>query len=911
MLRLIFTILSILIFSNAGNAQWVGTDVFLKGNYVEVGVAPNGAYGSGGNAPTGYHPRPDLGLTSGPMGFVSDPDKDGWLVAAPGMPDYFGDFFLPGTPQEGWDVAVNGTRGLAWRGTSPTSFTGGLTGANTGFVGTSLQDQGTWEGTFGNLAIKQVTTQRKDKLYFVTRVTLTNTGSTTMNGVYYNRSLDPEPDATVSGNYASDKKIIFQPNAISRNCLVVATGQSFSAAYLGLGTKDCRAKCYITSTYTPDAPLSNVYAQNGAASGYLFGVNAFSSANTSMGVVFNLGNLAPGETTELAYAYILKQADLDSALEETAPLFYTGSSTYRPYTTFRVCPGTSIPLKISGGAAYKWVWTPGTDLSADSLISSGSLPPAGGAYGDSVSVTVNAPRMYTVKGYSQCDTQTLVFYVDTISFSIPPTVVSPIKYCQGDKADTLKATPAYGANVFFSTVLGGPETSAPPTPLTTTVGTTTYYVRQQNAAGCYSMYTTISVEVIAKPEPPIVHDTVYCYGATPVAVRADGTALQWYTALTGGSKYALTPVPSTTASSTQSFFPQQTVNGCVSNRAELKVEVSKIAADFVPSKDSLCGTELLSLTNNSTNLLSGTSESFKSFWTLGDGDTTSTDAPSHSYALKGVKSIKLLVSNQHGCLDSLTKLVFVAPKSEVSYTKSDSLICQGEAVDFSGNATENYYRLEWDFKDGDGLALNQMNIRKAFQKGGVFPVTFRAYYSICGMVETTQVMNVTGVPLVNLGPDTVICAGGNAHTLKNLNASSTMRRYMWSTGDTVASLAVVNAGSYWLRVSEGNCTATDSIEVRRGCYLDLPNAFNPNDNNPLNAYFLPRNLLGKSIITFEMRIFDRWGVLLFESNNINGRGWDGKYHGTEQPVGVYVYQISASFEDGKSESYHGNVTLLR
>lgn len=911
MLRSLFTIISIFVFCFAGNAQWIGADVFLKGDYVEVGVAANGAYGSGGNAPTGYHPRPDLGLTAGPMGFVSDPDKDGWLVAAPGMPDYFGDFFLPGTPQEGWDVAVNGSRGLAWRGSGPTSFTGGLTGSNTGYVSTGTQVQGTWQGSFGNLAIKQVTTQRKDKLYFVTRVSLTNTGTTTLNGVYYNRSLDPEPDATVSGNYASNKKIIFQPNAISRNCLVVATGQSFSAAYLGLGTKDCRAKCYITNTYTPDAPLANVSSQNGAASGYLYNVNAFSSANTSMGLVFNVGNLAPGETTELAYAYILKQADLDSALEETAPLFSSDSVTYRPYTTFRVCPGSTIPLKISGGAAYKWVWTPGTDLSADSLISSGSLPPAGGAYGDSVMVTVNAPRMYTVKGYSLCDTQTLVFYVDTISFAVPPTVVTPVRYCQGDKADTLKATPALGAKVFFSTTIGGPETSTAPTPSTTAVGTTTYYVRQQNAAGCYSRYTSISVDVIAKPEPPIVHDTVYCYGATPVAVRADGTAIQWYTALTGGSKYALTPVPSTTASATQSFFPQQTVDGCVSNRAELKVDVSKITAAFTPSKDSLCGPELLSLANNATNLLSGASEPFKSYWTFGDGDTSTTDAPTHSYTRKGNKTIQLLVSNVHGCIDSVMKTVFVAPKSEVSYTKSDSLICQGEAVDFAGVATENYYKLEWDFRDGEGLALNQINIRKAFQTGGVFPVTFRAYYSVCGMVETTQTMNVTGVPLVNLGPDTVICAGGSQHTLKNLNTSAALRRYMWSTGDTSAALSVVNAGSYWLRVSEGNCAATDSIEVKNGCYLDLPNAFNPNDNNPLNAYFLPRNLLGKSITTFEMRIFDRWGILLFETTSINGRGWDGKYHGADQPMGVYVYQIRVSFEDGKSESYNGNVTLLR
>ncbi|GAA4452552.1 gliding motility-associated C-terminal domain-containing protein [Rurimicrobium arvi] len=911
MLRRIATLLLLLTASATTHAQMVGTDIFLQGDYVEVGIAPNGAYGSGGNAPTGYHPRPDLGLTGGPMGFVSDPQKDGWSVSTPGFPDYFGDFFLPGTPQEGWDISVNGTRGLAWRGTGPTSFTGGLTGSNTGYTSTGSQVQGTWEGSLGNLSISQITTQKKSKLYFVTRVVLKNTGSTTLTNIYYNRSLDPEPDATVSGNYASDKRIIFQPGPISRNCLVVATGQSYATAYLGLGTKDCRAKCYITSTYTPDAPLNNVHAGNGGASGYIYNVNGFSAANTSMGVVFNVGSLAPGETTELAYAYILKQADLDSALEETAPLFSSDSVTYKPYTTFRVCPGKTIPVKIAGGNAYKWTWTPGTGLDADSLISSGSLPPAGGAYGDSVLITVNGPRMYTATGYSLCDTQILVFYVDTITFTVPPSVVSPVKYCQGDAADTLKATPAYGAQVFFSTSFGGVETSAPPVPLTTTPGTTTYYVRQQNAAGCYSQYTTINVQVIPKPAPPLVHDTIYCYGVTAAPVSAAGTAIQWYDAATGGTKYTAVPVPSTTASTTQSFFPQQTVDGCVSARAELKVDVSRIQAAFTTSKDSLCGPELLSLTNGTVNTLSGSSESFSSFWTLGDSDTSSIDNPVHSYTDKGLKHIGLVASNTHGCSDSITKNIYVAPKAEVSFTKTDSLICQGEAVDFKARATEGYYSLLWDFHDGDVQSRDALDVRKAFNTSGRFSVTFQAYYSICGMVETSQDMEVTGIPLVNLGPDTTICPGNGPLTLKNLQVGAMPRKYMWSTGDTTESLPVYNAGSYSLRVSERSCAASDSITVSTGCYLEIPNAFKPGDDNPSNAYFLPRNLLGKSITTFSMRIFDRWGVLLFESDNINGKGWDGNYHGTAQPVGVYVYQIRISFEDGKAESYNGNVTLLR
>ena len=60
-----------------------------------------------------------------------------------------------------------------------------------------------------------------------------------------------------------------------------------------------------------------------------------------------------------------------------------------------------------------------------------------------------------------------------------------------------------------------------------------------------------------------------------------------------------------------------------------------------------------------------------------------------------------------------------------------------------------------------------------------------------------------------------------------------------------------------------------------------------------------------------MEIFDRWGVLLFQTTNIDGRGWDGKYNDILQPQGVYVYMMDASFKDGAVQHYKGNVTLLK
>jgi gliding motility-associated-like protein len=892
-------------------AQMIGTDIFLQGDYVEVGIAQNGSFGTGGNAPTSYHARPDFGLTGGPLGFVADPAKDGWGVSAPGFPNYFGDYFLPGTPQEGWDIEINGTRGRAWRMSGAASFTSTLTGATTSYTASGTQQVGVWDGSMAtNLQIKQTVTQKKDKVYFVTRVELQNTGTTTLTNIYYNRSLDPEPDATIGGNYTSKKRIIFQPNLVSKNCLVVATGADYDSAYVGLGSKDCRALCYITNTYTPDAGLSNVYGKSGGAGSYIYTVNGYSAANTSMGIVFNIGSLAPGEKTELAYAYILKQADLDSALNETSPSFESGSSEYKPYTTFRVCPGTSIPLKIKGGTAYKWTWTPGTGLSADSLISSGALPPAGGAYGDSVSILVTGPRTYTAIGSSICDTLRLVFYVDTISFSVPPFVTTPLTYCQGATTVPLTASGASGATILWSTSIGGAESTVAPTPSTTTVGTTRYYVRQQNSAGCYSKYTFIDVITLAKPEPPAVKDTVYCFGAIPKPVTAIGANIKWYNALTGGTQYPTTPTPSTTGT-TSSYFPSQTVGGCVSDRATLKIDIAKISASFVSSKDSLCGAEFFTLTNNSTYTLGGLTTPFNSFWQFGDGDTTSTESPSHNYNDLGLYGVKLKVFDQYKCADSATKVIYVAPDVVLDFNQSDSIVCQGEAVDFKATTTPGFYQLIWDFGDGDVKSYDLLDVRKSFTTGGAYSVSFKALYSICGEKEVSHHISITEIPKVNIGRDTTICSGNSVLVLKNYASSGSNLKYLWNTGDSSAQIGVRNQGDYWLRIKDRNCVASDSITVTKGCYIDIPNAFNPNDNDPINKYFLPRDLLSKSIVTFEMKVFDRWGVQLFESTNVNGRGWDGNYKGQAQSFGVYVYQIKVGFANGLSESYTGNVTLIR
>ena len=76
----------------------------------------------------------------------------------------------------------------------------------------------------------------------------------------------------------------------------------------------------------------------------------------------------------------------------------------------------------------------------------------------------------------------------------------------------------------------------------------------------------------------------------------------------------------------------------------------------------------------------------------------------------------------------------------------------------------------------------------------------------------------------------------------------------------------------------------------------------------MNDYFTAK---GDEITEFEMKIFDRWGELIFETTNMQN-GWDGTAnHGSKiSETGVYVYKIAVRDYEHRYHDYVGHVTLL-
>lgn len=300
-------------------------------------------------------------------------------------------------------------------------------------------------------------------------------------------------------------------------------------------------------------------------------------------------------------------------------------------------------------------------------------------------------------------------------------------------------------------------------------------------------------------------------------------------------------------------------------------------------------------------------------WLLSDGVQYNTASFRHSFATAGEARV-LLVSEQGQCRDTVMRYIRVdAPARILGLDKSRSAVCAGAEVVFTPNVVT-----------GDGISGYQWRIgREELQSADPGPLTYRAGESgtiavvftvtarTCPPVSLRDSIVVHALPVADLGPDTAICPGREVWVCGLVSGSAAGLRYDWSNGLHLPRIGISAPGSYELKVTDSNgCSATDAIVVGNNCHMDIPNAFTPN-GDLVNDYFFPLKDLSGGVESFAMKIFNRWGQLVFAVNGTDGPGWDGKFKNQEQPAGVYVYMIDVKIRERVPEQFTGNVTLLR
>ena len=164
-------------------------------------------------------------------------------------------------------------------------------------------------------------------------------------------------------------------------------------------------------------------------------------------------------------------------------------------------------------------------------------------------------------------------------------------------------------------------------------------------------------------------------------------------------------------------------------------------------------------------------------------------------------------------------------------------------------------------------------------------------------------------PFVQAGPDTIIDYGDPVTLTAVGNGALN-----WSQVEVVHAgdperpvVSPEQTTTYTVTVLDtAGCKNTDVITIIVNGDLYVPNTFTPNGDG-YNDLF---GALGKDIAELTLFVFNRWGMLIWSSNELDGR-WDGTYKGVPSPVDTYVWKLTAVELSGRKREAVGHVNLVR
>jgi gliding motility-associated-like protein len=148
------------------------------------------------------------------------------------------------------------------------------------------------------------------------------------------------------------------------------------------------------------------------------------------------------------------------------------------------------------------------------------------------------------------------------------------------------------------------------------------------------------------------------------------------------------------------------------------ITVFRPHAVFTAATTTPCANQPDVFTNTSAGIVS-------SFWMFGDGDTSTMLSPTHIYTAFGTYTVKLVVTDAHGCVDTATYVNYIHVNQPVaSFTMDDSLsICPPLTVHFT-NTSINATSYQWYF--GDGSSSTTVSPSDLYITASIFTVTLVA-----------------------------------------------------------------------------------------------------------------------------------------------------------------------------------------
>ncbi|HKC67964.1 MAG TPA: PKD domain-containing protein [Bacteroidia bacterium] len=456
-----------------------------------------------------------------------------------------------------------------------------------------------------------------------------------------------------------------------------------------------------------------------------------------------------------------------------------------------------------------------------------------------------------------------------------------------------------------------------------------------------------SYTVTVKPTPVVTHSNVeYCPQALVPAdtIKAVPTnaAITWNTVdspfigltTTSGS----TLIPSFVASGSPTVAQSNVINisvnlnGCAGPPASFSITVDPYPiAQF--SHSAAC-------TGNATQFMdesvSGGSPISQWSWNFGTG-TAFVKNPSFMMTSVGTHTVNLQVTTIAGCTDDTTESIYINPSATVDFS-ADSMSCTPLTTIFTDVVSLPVKSWNWSFGNGATVTYTtQTAAQQTYTNGSHIQ---NSYFTVSLTVVTdsgcasnitkTDYITIFPKPLAGFswGPKDADIIDPTLHFYDQSIGASGLNAYNWNFGDmyeTVDSLSystIANPTHIYSDQVHGDYIVTQVVQNLYGCMdsikevvvikdavtFYIPNAFSPNHDNTNDGF--KGEGIGIKNSTYNLWIFDRWGLLIFHATDID-HSWDGKVNGQTAQEDVYVWKVSFYDDFNKQHDYHGTVTLLK
>ncbi len=516
--------------------------------------------------------------------------------------------------------------------------------------------------------------------------------------------------------------------------------------------------------------------------------------------------------------YTTATGGLGTAVAPTPITTAVGSTTYYVSSTLGTCEGVRTPLVVTittppsaPAVVTPLVYCQGFVAPALTAVGSNLLwyTTATGGTGSTIApvpstISVGSTTYYVSQTSGSCESSRSAIVVTINTTPAAPNVVSPISYCQN--ATGIPALTASGTNLlWYTTATGGVGTAIAPTPATTTVGITTYYV-SSTIGICESPRTPLLVTINITPAAPIVNAAIqYCQFTSAIALTATGTNLLWYTTATGGVGSTIAPIPLTTAIGTTIYYVSSTIGICEGPRAAITVTINpEPLAPVVITPETYCqGVTASALNAIGSNLL---------WYTTPTGGTGSFVTPTPSTTTVGTTNY-YVTQTIGGCTSPRANIVVVINPTPTSPIVSTPVIyCQGAtaiALFASGS------NLLWYTTASGGVGSTITPIPLTTTTGNTIYYVSQSN-SFCESPRSAIMVTINPTPLApTVTTPIVYCQ--NATSLPLSATGSNLLWYTTATGGTgsstapIPSTSMVGNTNYYVSQSIGICEGSRTL----------------------------------------------------------------------------------------------------